>query len=142
MLASPLGRAPQPAAPGKGGRDQALGRARGGLPTTRPLAGDPLGRPLRVLRSPGPAGAAPRALLWRAGVRPRHVLAAAADDLPALRTRIAAIKAEAVLPCPPRRKRLLGSDAAIDQPRTRLARSFHTINPCRRLATRDDRTAL
>ncbi len=106
-----------------------------GLATTRPRTGDPLGRPLR---SPGPAGDVPRAL----GVWPRLGLADADDDPHALRHRLADIEAKAVIPCHPRRKRLMGYDAAISKHRTRIERSFNTRNPFRRLATRADRQAL
>ncbi len=46
----------------KKGGDQALGRSGGGLTTKIHIACDTLGRPPRVILSPGPAGDAPRAL--------------------------------------------------------------------------------
>ncbi len=51
---------------GGGGR----GRSRGGLPPKRPIAGAPLGRPLRVSRSPGPPAPAPSALAVLRGAGP------------------------------------------------------------------------
>ena len=54
------------------------------------------------------------------GFRPRHVLADAAYDTNAIRDRIADIKAEAVIPCNPRRKRLIGHDAEIYKLRAAL----------------------
>ncbi len=112
-----LSRRPAKGGGGGGRRDQARGRSRGNLTPTRPLAGAPLGRPLRVRRSPGPASGAHG---------PRPVLAAAPP--PALRTRLADIKAEAALPGPPRRKRLIGYNAALSRPRLPHA---HTLPPQR-----------
>ncbi len=136
MRARPLVCAPQPAATGNGG-----GPGPGaGACQRRPDARTPPCR--RHARAPAPAGAAPRARAVRAGGRPRPGRAPAAYDAPALRTRLAASGAEAGLPCHPPRKRILGSDAAISKPRNHLERSFNTLNPCRRLAPRDDRKAL
>ncbi len=98
-----------PTAPGNGGGP---GAGAGAYPM-RAAAQDSHGR--RPTRTPAPGG--PRG---RPG-RPRHVLAAA----PALRTRLAHSGAAPGRPYQSTRQRLLGSDAALDHPRPRLARGFH-----------------
>lgn len=76
------------------------------------------------------------------GFRPRHVLADAAYDANAIRNRIADIGAEAVIPCNPTRKRLIGYDAEIYKHRNRIERCFNKIKHFRRIATRYDRKAV
>ena len=89
-----------------------MGRSSGGLTTKIHIACDTFGRPLRVILSPGQAGDAPTAPALTEGFRRCHVLADAAYDTNAIRNRIADIEAEAVIPCNPRRKRLIAYDAA------------------------------
>lgn len=55
MLDSTIVRAHQQAASGKGGKDQALGRSRGGLTTKVHMLADALGRPLRFRITAGQA---------------------------------------------------------------------------------------
>ena len=76
------------------------------------------------------------------GFRPRYVLADAAYDANAIRNRIAGIGAEAVIPCNPRRKRLIGYDPEIYKHRNRIERFFNKIKHFRRIATRYDRKAI
>lgn len=56
MIDSTIVRAHQQAASGKGGKDQALGRSRGGLTTKIHMLVDALGQPLRFIVMPGQAG--------------------------------------------------------------------------------------
>jgi putative transposase len=53
MLDSTIVRPPSRHRPEKGGKDQALGRSRGGLTTKIHMLADTLGRPLRFLITPG-----------------------------------------------------------------------------------------
>lgn len=76
------------------------------------------------------------------GFRPRHVPADAACDANAIRSRIADIGAEGVIPCNPTRKRLIGYDAEIYKHRNRIERCSNKIKHFRSIATRYDRKAI
>ena len=76
------------------------------------------------------------------GSRPRHVLADKAYDSNALRDRIAASGAEAVIPCNPTRKQPIPYDFELYKPRNRIERCFNKLKHFRRIATRYDRRAV
>ena len=81
--------------------DQALRRARERLTTKTHLAVDMLGRALKFLIAPGQHGEAPIAPALREGLVPSCVLADKGYHSNALRTAIASMGAEAVIPCNP-----------------------------------------
>lgn len=118
-----------------------MGRSRGGLTTKIHLAADTLGRPLRVILTPGQAGDAPQAPALMEGFRPGHVLADAAYDSNRIRARIADLGAAAVIPCNPTRKRPIPHDKDIYKARNRIERCFNKLKHFRRIATRYDRRA-
>ncbi len=76
------------------------------------------------------------------GFRPAHVLADKAYDSNALRTLIADIGATAVIPCNPRRKRLIPYNFEVYKARNRIERCFNKLKHFRRIATRYDRIAV
>lgn len=69
------------------------------------MAVDGLGRPLKLILTPGQRGDAPLAPALLEGLTPRRVLADKAYDSNALRDLIATMGAEAVIPCNPTRNR-------------------------------------
>ncbi|MEM6941508.1 MAG: IS5 family transposase [Pseudomonadota bacterium] len=143
-LDSSLVRAHQQAATGKGSkrRDQALGRSRGGLTTKIHLATDAVGRPLRVIMTPGQRGDAPIAPALLHGLSPQRVLADKANDSNALRALIASMQAEPVIPCNPTRKQLIPYDFEAYMVRNTVERCFNKLKYFRRIATRFDRRAV
>ncbi|MDH2134483.1 IS5 family transposase [Sphingobium yanoikuyae] len=140
MIDSTIVRAHQQAATGKGGsKDQALGRSRGGLTAKIHMLADTLGRPLRFRITSGQASdvtAAPDLLECQ---KAEAVLADKAYDSNGLRGRIAAMKAEAVIPSKRNRKTFIPHDTAIYKHRNRIERCFSRLKHFRRFATRYDR---
>ncbi|MCA4910994.1 MAG: IS5 family transposase, partial [Methylobacterium sp.] len=122
--------------------DQALGRSRGGLTTKIHMAADALGRPLKLILTPGQHGDAPLAPALLAGLAPRRVLADKAYDSNALRALIAEIGAEAVIPCNPTRKQRIPYDFEAYKVRNTIERCFNKLKHFRRVATRFDRRAV
>jgi len=112
------------------------------LTTKIHLAADTLGRPLRVILTPGQAGDAPQAPALIAGFKARHVLADAAYDSARIRACIAEIGAEAVIPRHPTRKTHIAHDKLTYKARNRIERCFNKLKHFRRIATRYDRRAL
>lgn len=143
---SSLVRAHQRAATGKGDgqkrEDQALGRSRGGLTTKIHIAVDTLGRPLRLILTPGQRGDTPLAPALLEGLSPRRVLANKAYHSNALRTLIAGRGAEAVIPCNPTRKQPIPYDFEAYKIRNTVERCFNKLKHFRRMATRFDRCAI
>lgn len=143
MLDSTIVRAHQQAASGKGGgKDQALGRSRGGLTTKIHMAADTLGRPIRFILTAGQSGDALAAPALLEGFRPRAVLADKAYDSNALRQLIADAGAEAVIPSNRTRKVLIAHDIEAYRARNRIERCFSKLKHFRRFATRYDRRAV
>lgn len=105
------------------------------------MATDSLGRPVRIILTPGQAGDVPQAPALMAGFRPEHVLADKAYDSDKLRALIAGLKARAVIPCNPTRKRLIPYDFEIYKARNLIERCFNKLKHFRRIATRYDRKA-
>ena len=106
------------------------------------MAVDTLGRPLRLILTPGQHGDAPQAPALLEGLSARRVLADKAYDSNALRTLIADIGAEAVIPCNPTRKHLIPYDFEAYKIRNTIERCFNKLKHFRRIATRFDRRAI
>ena len=106
------------------------------------MAVDALGRPLRLILTPGQRGDAPLAPALLEGLSPRRVLADKAYDANALRMLIADIGAEAVIPCNPTRKRPIPYDFEAYKKRNTVERCFNKLKHFRRIATRFDRRAI
>ena len=106
------------------------------------MAVDARGRPLKLILSPGQRGDAPLAPALLDGLSPRRVLADKAYDSNALREIIAAMGAEAVIPCNPTRKRPIPYDFEAYKVRNTVERCFNKLKHFRRIATRFDRQAI
>ncbi len=98
MIDSTIVRAHQQVANGKGDKDQALGRSRGGLTTKVHMLADTLGRPLRFIIMPGQTGDITQAPALLHGQSGAAVLADKAYGSNALRVTIADMGARAVIP--------------------------------------------
>nr|WP_156306807.1 IS5 family transposase [Novosphingobium sp. AAP1] len=143
MLDSTIVRAHQQAASGKGGRkNQALGRSRGGLTTKIHMLTDALGRPLRFIVTAGQVGDVTQAHALLEGQAGDAVLADKAYDSNALRTIIAGIGAEAVIPSNRTRKIAIPHDAIVYKQRNRIERCFNRLKHFRRFATRYERRTI
>lgn len=144
MLDASLVKAHQQAATGKGGggKNQALGRSRGGLTTKIHLLCDALGRPLRLRLTPGPAAEVQRAPALRAGVRAAGVIANKGDDANALRAQIVAAGMQVLIPSKRNRKVPTAHDRTLYRTRNRIERCFNKLKHFRRIATRLDRRDL
>ena len=119
-----------------------MGRSRGGLTTKIHLAVDTLGRPLKLILTPGQRGDAPLAPALLDGLSPKRVLADKAYDSNALRTLIAEMGAEAVIPSNPTRKQPIPYDFEAYKLRNTVERCFNKLKHFRRIATRFDRRAI
>ena len=106
------------------------------------MAVDGRGRPLRVILTPGQRGDVTQAAALIEGLRARRVLADKAYDSNALRATVAAMGAEAVIPCNPTRKRLIPYDFEAYKARNLVERCFNKLKHFRRIATRYDRRAV
>ncbi|MCP4316354.1 MAG: IS5 family transposase [Hyphomicrobiales bacterium] len=118
------------------------GRSRGGLTTKIHIATDGKGRPLKVILTPGQRGDVTQAPALLDGLSARQVLADKAYDSNALRQLIADMRAEAVIPCNPTRKRLIPYDFEAYKARNLIERCFNKLKHFRRIATRYDRRAI
>lgn len=119
-----------------------MGRSRGGLTTKIHIATDALGRPLRIILTPGQRGDAPIAPALLQGLLPQRVLAEKAYDSNALRALILEMQAEPVIPCNRTRKRLIPYDFEAYKLRNTAERCFNKLKHFRRIATRFDRRAI
>lgn len=119
MIDSTIARAHQQAATGKGRKDQALGRSRGGLTTKIHMLADALGRPLRF-----------------------RITAGQAHDSNALRETITQMAAEALIPSKRNRKVFIPLDIELYKQRNRIERCFGRLKHFGRFATRDDRRTI
>lgn len=105
------------------------------------MAVDALGRPLKLILTPGQRGDAPLAPALLHGLSPRRVLADKAYESNALRDLIAAMGAETVIPCNPTRKQAIPNDFGAYKIRNTVERCFNKLKHFRRIATRFDRRA-
>jgi putative transposase len=106
------------------------------------MLADTFGRPLRFSITPGQASditAAPGLLEGRTA---KAVLADKAYDGNGLRARIAAMKAQAVIPSKRNRKIAIPHDERIYKHRNQIERCFGRLKHFRRFATRYDRRTI
>jgi len=106
------------------------------------MAVDGRGRPLQLILTPGQRGDVTQAAGLLAGLTPKRVLADKAYDSNALRALLADMKAEAVIPCNPTRKRPIPYDFEAYKARNLIERCFNKLKHFRRVATRYDRRAI
>lgn len=106
------------------------------------MAVDALGRPLRLILTPGQRGDAPLAPVLLEGLSPRRVLADKAYDSNAIRALVARMGAEAVIPCTSTRKQPIAYDREAYKMRNTVERCFNKLKHYRRIATRYDRHAI
>ena len=100
---------------------------------------DALGRPLRLLLTPGQAAEITSAPALLAGVRAKGAIADRAYDANPFRALLAAAGMEAVIPSKRNRKVPIVHDAARYRERNRIERCFNKLKHFRRIATRFDR---
>lgn len=105
------------------------------------MAVDGRGRPLRLILTPGQRGDVTQAPALLDGLSARRVLADKAYDSNALRHIVAAMGAEAVIPCNPTRKQPIPYDFEAYKARNLIERCFNKLKHFRRIATRYDRRA-
>lgn len=106
------------------------------------MLADTLGRPLRFIVTPGQTGDVTQAPALLQGQVGDAVLADKAYDSKALRTIIADMGAEAVIPSNRCRKVAIPHDAVTYKLRNRIERCFGRLKHFRRLATRYDRRTI
>ena len=106
------------------------------------MLADALGRPLRVIVTAGQVGDITQAPALLDGQTGAAVLADKAYDSKALRTIIADMGAEAVIPSNRSRKILIPHDATADKHRNRIERCFNKLKHFRRFATRYERRTI
>jgi transposase len=105
------------------------------------MAVDGKGRPLRLILTPGQRGDAPLAPALLQGLKPRRVLADKAYDSNAIRTVIADMGAQSVIPCTSTRKHQIPYDIEAYKLRNTVERCFRKLKHFRRIATRHDQRA-
>ena len=106
------------------------------------MLADALGRPLRFFITPGQTGDITQAPALLQGQEGNAVLADKAYDSKALRTVIADMGAEAVIPSNRCRRVAIPHDTVIYKLRNRVERCFAALKHFRRFATRYDRRAI
>lgn len=106
------------------------------------MLSDALGRPLRLLVTPGQASDITVAPALLEGQEAEAVLADKAYDSNDLRDRIAAMKAQAVIPSKRNRRLFIPHDVEIYKHRNRIERCFNRLKHFRRFATRYDRRTI
>ncbi|MDQ0436505.1 transposase [Kaistia dalseonensis] len=106
------------------------------------MLADALGRPLRIIITAGQRGDVLEAEALLQGQAGGAVLADKAYDANALRTSIAAMGAEAVIPSNRTRKIAIPHDATLYRHRNRIERCFNRLKHFRRFATRYERRTI
>lgn len=106
------------------------------------MLADALGRPLRFIVTAGQVGDITQAPALLAGQSGTAVLADKAYDSKALRTIIADMGAEAVIPSNRSRKIMIPHDTATYKHRNRIERCFNRLKHFRRFATRYERRTI
>jgi transposase len=143
MLDSTIVRAHQQAASGKrGGKNQALGRSRGGLTTKIHTLADAEGRPLRFILTGGEAHDVTTAADLLDGQTAGGVIADKAYDTNDLRQMIEEADTEVIIPSKRNRKIQIPHDAQAYKLRNRIERFFNKLKHFRRIATRYDRQSI
>ena len=125
-----------------GGRDQALGRSRGGLSTKIHMAADADGQPIRFILTGGQAGDAPQAIPLLTGIKAGHVIADKGYDSNEILNFIQQQGATAVIPPRSNRRVPRASDREVYKERNLIERAFNKLKHWRRIATRYDRRSL
>ncbi len=117
-----------------------MGRSRGGLTTKIHALADALGRPIRLMLSPGQAydGHTAEQLLTALPEGCR-LLADRAYDSNAIRALLAAQGAEAVIPSMPQRNPVIPHDREAYKARNMVERFFNKLKHFRAVATRYDK---
>ena len=98
-----------------------------------------MGRPLRLLLTPGQAAEITSAPALLAGIRAKGAIADRAYDANPLRALLATMGMEAVIPSRRNRKERIAHDAMRYRERNRIERCFNKLKHFRRIATRFDR---
>jgi transposase len=109
------------------------------LTTKIHLLADALGRPLRLLLTPGQAADIKSAPLLLEGVRASGVIADKGYDSNALRLSICSAGMKAVIPSNRTRKVIIPHDPVAYRTRNCIERCFNKLKHYRRIATRFDR---
>ena len=116
-----------------------MGRSRGGLTTKIHLLADTLGRPLRLILTPGQSGDVKSGPALIEGMKAKGVIADKGYDSNAFRELISTSGMEAVIPSNRSRKILIPHDKDLYRTRNRIERCFNKLKHFRRIATRFDR---
>jgi transposase len=116
-----------------------VGRSRGGLTTKIHLLADTLGRPLKLILTPGQAADIKSAPALLDGVTAAGIIADKGYDSNAFRQLAADAGMEAIIPSNRSRKVLIPHDAEVYKIRNRIERCFNKLKHYRRVATRFDR---
>ncbi len=106
------------------------------------MLADALGRPLRLIITPGQRGDITQAPALLEGQRADAVIADKAYDGNALRSLIASMGADAVIPSNRSRKVPIPHDKPLYRQRNRIERCFNRLKHFRRFATRYDRRTI
>ena len=106
------------------------------------MRADALGRPLRLIITPGQTGDIHQAPALLEGQADEAVLAGKAYDSNAFREVIVAMGAKAVIPSNRTRKVIIPHDAETYKQRNRVERCFNRLKHFRRFVTRYDRRAI
>jgi transposase len=143
MLDSTVIRAHQHAAGAEGSSAQAeaLGRSRGGFSTKIHVACDGLGKPVKIILTPGQDHDVTQGPALIAGSDAKKIIADKGYDSDAFITAIKACDAEAVIPSRSNRLEARAYDKEEYKNRNVVERFFSVLKQCRRAATRYEKTA-
>ena len=143
MLDSTVIRAHQHAAGAEGSsaEAEALGRSRGGFSTKIHVACDGLGKPVKIILTPGQAHDVTQGPALIAGSQAAKVMADKGYDSDALIAEIEAHGAEAVIPPRGNRVEERSYDKEEYKNRNVVERFINVLKKCRRVATRYEKTA-
>lgn len=125
----------------RGGKNECIGRSRGGLTTKIHTAIDGFGKFLRFHLTPGNAADSPQAGRLIEGLPMTHLLADRAYDTNALRATIADAGAVAVIPSKKNRRVQIPHDEEIYKTRHRIENVFCRLKDFTRVALRRDKTS-
>ena len=126
----------------RGGKDQALGRSRGGLSTKIHMAVDATGRPVRFILTGGQASDAPQGVPLLDGITATHVIADKGYDSNGILDFAREQGAIAVIPPKSNRKVQREYDRELYKERNLIERAFNKLKNWRRIATRFDRRSI
>ena len=143
LLDSTVIRAPQHAAGAEGStaEAEALGRSRGGFSTKIHVACDGLGKPVQIILTPGQDHDVTQGPALIANSEAKKVIADKAYDSDKFIDAIKAKEAEVVIPPRSNRTEERSYDKEASKTRNVVERFINVIKPCRRVATRYEKTA-